>query len=74
MNKQEVIGKLESVTGIKFSKEQLDILNSTGGLRIISGAGAGKTSILTSLLLVKLMCGELPLRKVLCCTFSKSGS
>jgi DNA helicase-2/ATP-dependent DNA helicase PcrA len=74
MNKQEIIGKLESVTGIKFSKEQLDILNSTGGLRIISGAGAGKTSILTSLLFVKLMCGELPLRKVLCCTFSKSGS
>jgi len=52
----------------------LDILNSSGGLRIISGAGAGKTSLLVSLLVVRLYCDEIAPNKVLCCTFSKAGS
>ena len=43
--KKEIISEIERVNNIKFSGEQLDILNSSGGLRIISGAGAGKTSL-----------------------------
>lgn len=74
MDKQSIISRIEDVNNIKFSDEQLDVLNSSGGLRIVSGAGAGKTSIITSLLLVKIMCGELDPSRVLCATFSKSGA
>lgn len=72
--REEIIKKIEKVNNIKFSDEQLDILNSSGGLRIISGAGAGKTSLLVSLLVVRLYCNEIAPNKVLCCTFSKAGS
>lgn len=72
--KKEIISEIERVNNIKFSDEQLDILNSSGGLRIISGAGAGKTSLLVSLLVTKLYSNEISPEKVLCCTFSKAGA
>lgn len=72
--KKEIISKIEKVNNIKFSDEQLEILNSSGGLRIISGAGAGKTSLLVSLLVTKLSSNEISPEKVLCCTFSKAGA
>lgn len=72
--KKEIISKIEKVNNIKFSDEQLEILNSSGGLRIISGAGAGKTYLLVSLLVTKLSSNEISPEKVLCCTFSKAGA
>jgi ATP-dependent DNA helicase pcrA len=72
--KKDIIESIEKVNNIKFSSEQLDILNSYGGLRIISGAGAGKTSLLVSLLVTKLHSNEISPEKVLCCTFSKAGA
>lgn len=73
-NKQELIAKIEQVNGIKHSEEQLRVLNSTGGRCILAGAGSGKTTILTELLAINIICGEINPNKLLCTTYSKSGS
>ena len=48
-DKSKLIADIERVKGITHSDEQLAVLNSTGGLVIIAGAGSGKTSTITEL-------------------------
>lgn len=74
MNKQELIGRIEYLNGIVHSEEQLKILNSTGGRCILACAGSGKTTVLTELLAVSIICGEIDPNKLLCTTYSKGGS
>lgn len=74
MNKQELIRRIEDLNGITHSEEQLKILNSTGGRCILACAGSGKTTVLTELLAINIICGEIDPSKLLCTTYSKGGS
>ena len=52
MNNEEAINKLSDITGMTYSDEQKDILNSQGGICIMASAGSGKaladyTNVLT---------------------------
>jgi DNA helicase-2/ATP-dependent DNA helicase PcrA len=74
IDKSKLIADIERVKGIKHSVEQLAVLNSTGGLVIIAGAGSGKTSTITELAYIRAKTGELEPSKTLCATYSKSGA
>lgn len=69
-----IIERISSITGINYSDEQMDIMSSEGGLCIISGAGSGKTTVLTHLIAKRTLSGEIrnP-KKCLVCTYSKAG-
>ena len=73
-DKSKLIADIERVKGITHSDEQLAVLNSTGGLVIIAGAGSGKTSTITELAYIRAKTGELEPSKTLCATYSKSGA
>ncbi|MEM4385678.1 MAG: ATP-dependent helicase [Candidatus Anstonellales archaeon] len=70
-----MIKKLEEVVGIKFNSEQLDILNHRGGMRIIACAGSGKTTMLSSLIVKRILSGEIKnTSRILCTTYSRVGA
>ena len=70
----DVIQQLSSVTGVKYSDEQLQVLNHKGGMCIVACAGAGKTSVLVSLLAKRVSSGEIhDTSKLLVTTYSVAG-
>lgn len=71
----EVIQNLSRITGVVYSDEQLAILKHHGGMAIMAAAGSGKTTVLTHLLVKRIMSGEIQdVTKVLCATYSKAGA
>lgn len=70
----DTIERLEKLNDIKFSEEQKNILNHKGGMNILAGAGSGKTTVLTSLLVKRIIDNEVDTNKLLCTTFSRSGA
>lgn len=71
----EVIQNLSKTTGVVYSDEQLAILRHHGGMAIMAAAGSGKTTVLTHLLVKRIMSGEITdVTKVLCATYSKAGA
>lgn len=71
----EAINKIQNTCNIKFSDEQLKILEYSGGMSILACAGSGKTTILSYLIAKRVLVGEIKnLKKVLCTTYSKSGA
>lgn len=72
---EEAIKKLEDVNGAKFSEQQLNILKSTGGIKIVACAGSGKTFSLVNLVVKRIMTGEISdASKLLMTTYSKAGA
>lgn len=71
----EAIALIEERNRIKFSEEQLKILNHQGGMYIVSCAGSGKTTVLVELVTKRIMTGEIAnVSKLLLTTYSKSGA
>ena len=74
LTNEEAIAKLREATGVEYSDEQLEILNAKDGMCILSGAGSGKTTVLTHLIAKRTMTGEIKNpKKVLVCTYSRAG-
>lgn len=72
---EEAIAKLEEINGYKFSEQQLDILNSENGIKIVALAGGGKTSSIVNLVTKRIMTGEIKdASKLLMTTYSKAGA
>lgn len=72
---EEVISYMQRATGVTYSQEQLDILNTPGGMCILASAGSGKTTVLTHLIAKRIQTGEIAdTSKLLCTTFSKGGA
>ena len=72
---ESAIQRIREVTGIEYSKEQLDILNHRGGMCVIACAGSGKTTIITHSIAKRIMTGEIEdVGRLLCTTYSKSGA
>ena len=71
----DILENISRATGVVYSDEQLNILNSEGGLCILACAGSGKTTILTHLIAKRIYSGEIkdPSR-LLCTTYSKGGA
>lgn len=68
------IEKIQSVTKVNHSDEQLKILNHKGGMRILACAGSGKTTVLTHLLAKRIIDKEIPnVKKLLVTTYSVAG-
>lgn len=75
MTSEQAISVLESVNGTKFSEQQLKILNTDNGIKIVACAGSGKTFSLVSLVTKRIMTGEIEnAQKLLMTTYSKSGA
>lgn len=75
MTNEEALTLLQDRTGFKYSEEQLKILNSTTGIRILACAGSGKTTTLVHLIAKKILTGEIVnTMQVLCTTYSKDGA
>ena len=72
--KREIIKRIEEIKGIQHSEEQLKILLHSGGMVVLACAGSGKTTVMTELLAVKILCGEINPNEILCTTYSKDGS
>lgn len=72
--KKEIVDKIEKVKGIKHSEEQMKILLHSGGKAVLACAGSGKTTVLTELLAVSILSGEINPNEILCTTYSKDGS
>ena len=74
-NTEEAIAKLEEKNGIKFSEEQIKVLEHEGGQIVVSCAGSGKTTTLVNVVTKRILTGEIinP-NKLLVTTYSKSGS
>lgn len=71
----EAIERLEFINGTKFSEQQLSILNSNGGIKIVACAGSGKTFSLVNLVAKRIMTGEIEnASKLLMTTYSKAGA
>ena len=71
----QVIHEIGNITGVRYSKEQLDILQHRGGMCILACAGSGKTTSLTHLIVKRIKTGEITdVNKLLCTTYSKAGS
>ena len=71
----KAIARLESTLNINFSNEQKEILMHYGGMCIIACAGAGKTSVLTSLIAKRILTNEImSTDTLLCTTYSKGGA
>ena len=74
MSRSDIINRIASVKNIKYSEEQLAILNHVGGMVVVAGAGSGKTSTITDLMYVLINNGEVDPTRMLCTTYSKSGA
>lgn len=72
--KREFIDKIEEVKGITHSPEQREILEHSGGMKIVACAGSGKTTTLTELLAVRILSGEMNSNEILCTTYSRDGA
>ncbi len=72
--RSDIINRIAKVKGINYSDEQLAILNHTGGMVVVAGAGSGKTSTITDLIYVLISNGEVDPSRMLCTTYSKSGA
>lgn len=70
----EVIEKLEKVLGQKYSEEQVDILETPGGLCVIACAGSGKTTTVIGLVAKRIIEGSIRPDRMICATFSSSGA
>lgn len=71
---EKAIKDIQLVTGVKHSEEQLRVLRHRLGMCILACAGAGKTTVLTQLLALRIMTGQIKnASKVLCTTYSKAG-
>lgn len=71
----EAISLIEQRNKIKFSEEQLKILNHRGGMYIVSCAGSGKTTVLVELITKRIMTGEIRTpSKLLLTTYSRAGA
>ena len=69
-----IIQQVSSVSGIKYSEEQMKILKHIGGMCIVACAGSGKTSVLVSLLAKRIASGEIAdTSKLLVTTYSVAG-
>lgn len=70
----DAIKRLTEVTGVRYSQEQLDVLNHQGGMCIMACAGSGKTTILTHLIAKRCLTGEIDnIKNLLCTTYSQAG-
>lgn len=75
MSTKDAIETLERVNNCKFSDQQLDILNSTNGIKIVACAGSGKTFSLVNLVVKRILTGEIEdASKLLMTTYSKAGA
>lgn len=74
MNSEEAISLLEEKNGFEFSEEQRKVLEQKGGICLISCAGAGKTSLITSLIAKRTLTGEIDPMKLVATTFSVDGA
>ena len=69
-----IIQQVSSVSGIKYSEEQMKILRHMGGMCIVACAGSGKTSVLVSLLAKRIASGEIAnTSKLLVTTYNVAG-
>lgn len=69
-----MITQLEQTLGIKYSEDQKAILQDSNGLSIQSTAGSGKTTVLTHLIIKRVLSGEITdTSKVLVTTYSRAG-
>lgn len=72
---KEIIQNIETRTNVKFSDEQLGILQHRGGAVVLASAGSGKTTVIINLIAKRILSGEIAdTSKVLCTTYSKDGS
>lgn len=72
---ETAIERLEEVTGMKFSEEQLKILRHEGGMDVVACAGAGKTTTLACVPIRRKMTGEThSFNRILMTTYSKAGA
>lgn len=70
----KILNDISSITGVKYSKEQSDILSHKGGMCVVSCAGSGKTTLLTHLLAKRIKTGEIHnVEKLLVTTYSVAG-
>lgn len=72
---EEAIERLEYINGCKFSEQQLAILRTGNGIKIVACAGSGKTFSLVNLVTKRIMTGEIEdASKLLLTTYSKAGA
>lgn len=72
---EEAIERLEYINNCKFSEQQLAILRTTNGIKIVACAGSGKTFSLVNLVTKRIMTGEIEdANKLLLTTYSKAGA
>lgn len=70
-----IIESMERMLGIKYSDEQKDVLNQSGGMCILACAGSGKTTVLTHLICKRILSHEIEdPERLMCTTFSKGGA
>ena len=75
MSTEEAIEALERINNCKFSEQQLQILNSKNGIKIVACAGSGKTFSLVNLVVKRILTGEIEdPSKLLMTTYSKAGA
>lgn len=75
MTENEVLNLLQDISGIKYSDEQDQVLRSTGGVRILACAGSGKTTVLTHLIVKRLLTDEsLNPYTIMSLTYSREGA